>query len=151
LGGSNNFKNLMLNRVVDVYRVPSFFGVGGFGTDFVVLPDIAFNDIYGDRYLWAKGTIIHEFSHVWDVRHSLLLSTDMNNLTHSFGPSCPGAGKCHVVYIGGIEEPPTIYARTNQLEDFAESVRSFFIPGYGILRPIRRKYITQVLDNHGLP
>jgi RHS repeat-associated protein len=149
IGGKERFRTAMKGYAIKVYRVDSelFLGAGAFSVNNVIIP----NNVFASTDEWAKGQVVHELAHVWDIRSNLRLGRELMFRTHSFTHVCHTLG-CADVYNANqsIEEAPTDYAKNNEREDWAESVKIFTYPSFSGARPlgpIRKEYIEEVIQN----
>jgi len=86
---------------------------------------------YPDRSAYARGTIVHELAHVWDIESGLLLSDRMRRATGS-EYVIEASGQAHYHPAGGGEYGgATKCGHLSHEEDFAEAVAAFvYGPGY---------------------
>lgn len=121
-GSASNFRGAVARRPIDVVRwsnLGRYHGIAphpflSWALGEVILADSTFDQVP----LEAKFTVAHEIGHVWDFREVFRLSREMALEVGTLG--CIGP-RCRWDPTRGDEPPPSAYARTNELEDWAES------------------------------
>jgi RHS repeat-associated protein len=162
MGGPTKFKSAMQNYPVHITRLNISDPTGTLRT--VSLPGF---DIVYTNYGFSKNNrkfviyeTIHEFGHIWDMRNSLLLSSNMEVTLGTYKCVVVGRGgtSCAFDIYAGKELPPGFidksknYASNNALEDWAEAFASYVDPAYysgaqyNQLGPIRRQYVQDQIN-----